>query len=73
MAIRDALLPEFDREMATARKVIERVPAEKFDYKPHEKSMTMGRLASHIAEMPAWATSGITLSTPNRNVLFSAK
>ena len=61
MAIRDALLPEFDREMATARKVIERVPAEKFGYKPHDKSMTMGRLAAHIAEMPAWATSGITL------------
>lgn len=59
MAIRDALLPEFDHEMATARKVIERVPAEKFGYKPHEKSMTMGRLASHIAEMPTWAITGI--------------
>ena len=59
MAIKDALLPEFDREMAIARKVIERVPAEKFDYKPHDKSMTMGRLASHIAEMPTWATTGI--------------
>jgi uncharacterized damage-inducible protein DinB len=63
MAIRDGLLPEFDREMATARKVIERVPAEKFGYKPHDKSMTMGRLASHIAEMPTWATSGITLDS----------
>ena len=60
MAIKDALLPEFDREMATARRVIERVPAEKFAYRPHDKSMTMGRLASHIAEMPAWATSGIS-------------
>jgi len=59
MAIKDALLPEFDREMAIARRVIERVPAEKFDYKPHDKSMTMGRLASHIAEMPTWATTGI--------------
>jgi uncharacterized damage-inducible protein DinB len=61
MAIKDALLPEFDHEMATARKVIERVPEDKFGYKPHDKSMTMGRLASHIAEMPNWATSGITL------------
>ncbi|MDP8988784.1 MAG: DinB family protein [Acidobacteriota bacterium] len=61
MAIKDALLPEFDNEMATARRVIERVPDGKFAYKPHEKSMTMGRLASHIAEMPNWATSGITL------------
>jgi len=55
MAIKDALLPEFDHEMATARKVIERVPDGKFGYKPHDKSMTMGRLASHIAEMPNWA------------------
>ena len=36
MAIKDALLPEFDHEMATARRVIARVPAEKFDYKPHD-------------------------------------
>lgn len=63
MAIKDALLPEFDHEMATARKVIERVPEDKFGYKPHDKSMTMGRLASHIAEMPNWATSGITLDS----------
>ena len=63
MAIKDALLPEFDHEMATARKVIERVPADKFGYKPHEKSMTMGRLASHIAEMPTWAVTGITVDS----------
>ena len=60
MAIKDALLPEFDHEMATSRKVIERVPEDKFGYKPHDKSMTMGRLASHIAEMSDWATNGIT-------------
>jgi uncharacterized damage-inducible protein DinB len=59
MAIRDALLPEFDHEMATARKVIERVPEDKFAYKPHDKSMTMGALASHIADMPSWATVSI--------------
>jgi uncharacterized damage-inducible protein DinB len=63
MAIKDALLPEFDHEMATARKVIERVPEDKFGYKPHDKSMTMGRLASHIAEMSDWATNGITQDT----------
>jgi uncharacterized damage-inducible protein DinB len=63
MAIKDGLLPEFDYEMATTRKVIERVPAEKFGYKPHDRSMIMGRLASHIAEMPTWATSGITLDS----------
>jgi uncharacterized damage-inducible protein DinB len=63
MAIKDALLPEFDHEMATTRKVIERVPEGKFGFKPHEKSMSMGQLASHIAEMPTWATTGITLDS----------
>jgi uncharacterized damage-inducible protein DinB len=63
MAIKDALLPEFDHEMATTRRVIERVPDGKFAYKPHDKSMTMGRLASHIADMPTWAVSGITLDS----------
>jgi uncharacterized damage-inducible protein DinB len=59
MAIKDALLPEFDHEMATARKVIERVPEDKYDYKPHERSMSMGTLASHIADMPSWGAVGI--------------
>lgn len=59
MAIKDALLQEFDHEMATSRKVIERVPEDKFDYKPHDRSMTMGALASHIADMPTWAVVGI--------------
>jgi uncharacterized damage-inducible protein DinB len=63
MAIKDALLPEFDHEMATTRKVIERVPEGKFGFKPHEKSMSMGHLASHIAEMPTWATTGITMDS----------
>ena len=60
MAIRESLLPEFDHEMATSRTVIERVPEDKYSWKPHEKSMTAGRLASHIAEMPAWGALGIT-------------
>ena len=60
MAISASLIPEFDHEMATARKVIERVPEDKYSWKPHEKSMAMGRLASHIAEMPGWGTSGLT-------------
>jgi uncharacterized damage-inducible protein DinB len=56
MAIRDALLPEFDHEMATTRKTLERVPEGKPDWKPHEKSMTMGRLAGHVAELPTFIT-----------------
>ncbi len=55
MTISETLLPEFDQEMANTRALLECVPEEKFAWKPHEKSMTMGRLASHIAEMPSWA------------------
>lgn len=56
MAIKDALLPEFDHEMAVTRKTLERVPEDKPDYKPHEKSMTMSRLAGHLAELPGFVT-----------------
>jgi uncharacterized damage-inducible protein DinB len=54
MPINQALLPEFDHEMANTRKTIERVPDEKLSWRPHEKSMTMARLAGHLAEMPQW-------------------
>lgn len=54
MPISDALLPEFDLEMANTRKTLERVPAEKFDWKPHSKSMTMGSLATHLSNLPTW-------------------
>jgi uncharacterized damage-inducible protein DinB len=56
MAIRDALLPEFDNEMATTRRTLERVPEGKPDWKPHEKSMTMGRLSGHVAELPSFVS-----------------
>jgi len=59
MSISNALLSEFDHEMTTSRTVIERVPENKYSWKPHEKSMSAGRLASHIAEMPSWASTGI--------------
>ena len=54
MPIAQMLLPEFDQEMANTRKMLERVPDGKFDYKPHEKSMKLGRLAAHTAEIPSW-------------------
>jgi uncharacterized damage-inducible protein DinB len=56
MTIAQMLLPEFDQEMASTRKMLERVPDGKFDYKPHEKSMTLGRLAGHTAEMASWVS-----------------
>jgi uncharacterized damage-inducible protein DinB len=55
MPFSQTLLPEFDEEMKNTRKLLECVPDGKFDYQPHPKSMTLGRLASHVAEMPAWA------------------
>jgi uncharacterized damage-inducible protein DinB len=55
MTLSEILLPEFDQEMASTRKLLQRVPVAKTDWKPHEKSMTLGRLAGHIAELPAWA------------------
>ncbi len=51
MTIAQTLVPEFDNEMKTTRRVLERVPEEKMGWKPHEKSMTLGRLASHLAEL----------------------
>ena len=59
MAIKDALLPEFDHEAATTRRLLERVPDDRLAWKPHQKSMTIGRLAMHIAEMPSWGTKAV--------------
>lgn len=55
MRISDTLLPEFDQEMANTRRTLERVPDEKFDWTPHQKSMAMGALATHLANIPTWA------------------
>ncbi len=55
MAISASLLPEFDHEMATTRKTLERVPSDKFDWAPHPKSMTVVRLTSHLSHIPFWA------------------
>ena len=55
MGLSESLLPEFDNEMAGARKTLERVPHEKFDWKPHEKSTAMGGLATHLGNIPTWA------------------
>ena len=49
-------LPDFDQEMTNTRRVLERVPTALFDYKPHEKSAKMGGLATHVANIPTWAS-----------------
>jgi uncharacterized damage-inducible protein DinB len=63
MSISQMLLPEFDQEMSNTRKILERVPEDKYSWKPHEKSMTLGRLASHVAELPGWAVETINRET----------
>jgi uncharacterized damage-inducible protein DinB len=54
MALKDALLPEFDHEMGTTRRALERVPEADLAWKPHDKSFSMGQLAAHIANVPHW-------------------
>lgn len=52
--ISQMLLPEFDQEMASTRKLLANLPEDKLDYQPHPKSMKLGRLAGHVAEMAGW-------------------
>lgn len=54
MSIAQMLLPEFDQESATTRKVLERCPEDKYGWKPHEKSFSMAALATHVANIPSW-------------------
>ncbi|MGC2888143.1 MAG: DinB family protein [Candidatus Acidiferrum sp.] len=61
MTIGQSMLTEFDEEMKNTRKVLERVPDEKWNWKPHEKSGTMGWLAGHVGTVPEWIT--MTINT----------
>jgi len=56
MALIDLLLPEYDREVNATRAMLDRVPATALDWRPHPRSMTLGRLANHLAELPRWMT-----------------
>lgn len=60
MSMIQTLLKELDYEAVNTRKILERVPADKFDWKGHEKSMTIRRLVTHIAELPGWITMVLT-------------
>lgn len=55
MPIADEFLPEFDHEIATARRVIARVPDAKLGWRPHPRSWTARELATHVAQLPVWA------------------
>lgn len=75
MAMKDALLAEFDHEMAVTRRVLERVPTADNDWKPHAKSFSLGALAAHLANIPSWLGTTLTatdldlsVGTPPRNI-----
>jgi len=55
-----SLLKELEQEAITTRKMLERVPFDKFDWAPHPKSMTLKRLATHVAELPGWVAMALT-------------
>ncbi len=60
MNIIELLLTELEREAHITRKMLALVPADKFDWAPHQKSMKMKALATHIAELPSWVKLGLT-------------
>ena len=55
-------LKELDMEATTTRKMLSRIPDDKYDWQPHPKSMTIRRLATHVAELPSWITMTLTTS-----------
>ncbi len=61
MAMNQVFLAEFEHETAGTRKVLERVPFEKADWKPHAKSFALLALAQHVAQVPGWAKETLTL------------
>jgi hypothetical protein len=60
MSIIEMLSKEMEQEAETTRKMLSRVPNDKYDWKPHEKSMTIQRLATHIADIPSWVDMALT-------------
>ena len=71
MSIAESLLPEYDHELATTRRLLERVPEAEFAWKPHEKSMTLGQLAGHVANIPFWLIQ--TMNAPFYDVMAGDK
>jgi uncharacterized damage-inducible protein DinB len=66
MTYAESILPEFDQEMASTRKVLERVPEDKLDWRPHAKSNTIGWNANHLVEMPSWVP--VTINSPSLDI-----
>jgi uncharacterized damage-inducible protein DinB len=70
---KDVAFSDLERELALTRTVLERLPAEQYGWRPHEKSMSLGQLASHVAELPDWIrgaldSDGLDLASPGRPI-----
>ena len=63
MRIGQSMLPEFEMEMAGTRKVLERIPDDKLDWRVHDKSNTIGWVANHLADIPRWVSSALEHDT----------
>ncbi len=57
---REMVVKEFDQEMTVTRRTLSQVPADRMDWRPHEKSMTLGELATHLAILPSWVLPVLT-------------
>jgi len=73
MAIIDALLPEFDHEMATTRRILDRVPEAQFGWRPHVKSMSLAELSGHVANIPHWCSITLTGTSLDLSTLDKTK
>jgi uncharacterized damage-inducible protein DinB len=62
MSLIQMFLKELDMESATTRKMLSRIPDDKYGWQPHPKSMTMRQLATHVAELPSWIPMTLTTS-----------
>jgi len=78
MAIKDGLLAEYDHEMGTTRKLLERIGEDTLSWRPHDKSMTLGGLATHLSRIPQWggailndASFDLAAAPPNATELTS--
>ena len=65
MSIAESLLPEFEQEMSTTRRLLERVPSDKGQWKPHPKSFALGHLAQLVASMPGWIANALRTTELN--------
>lgn len=75
---REDLVAEFDREMKVTRAVLERAPDDRMDWSPHPKSMTLRRLANHVATMPDWIvltlqSDGLDFANPSPPPIYATR